>query len=97
MSIVLWTFMSIVVVNERNNLYLLHGVSRPSRSIVRENTQRKETRLWHIIREGRKEGLAQCQGTRSSTQGRRKNEKIEKCSKRRFVMVGNKKCAKGFG
>ena len=23
---------------------------------------------------------------------KRKNEKIEKCSKRRFVMVGNKKC-----
>ena len=29
--------------------------------------------------------------------GKTKNEKIEKCSKRRIVMVGNKKCAKGLG
>ena len=28
---------------------------------------------------------------------KRKNKKIEKCSKRRIVMVGNKKCAKGLG
>ena len=61
----------VIAVNERNNLCLLNCVSRPSRSIVRENTLPKETRRWHIIREGRKEVV---------------DSKIEKCSKSRFVM-----------
>ena len=43
--------------NESTNLCLLHCISRPGRSIVSENTQPKETRLWDIIREGRKEGV----------------------------------------
>ena len=36
---------------------VFHGPVTGSRSIVRENTQPKETRRWHIIREGRKEGV----------------------------------------
>ena len=43
--------------NESTYWILLHCVSRPGRSIVRKNTQPKETRPWHIIREGRKEGV----------------------------------------
>ena len=46
--------------NESTNVFLLHGVLRPSGSIVRENTQPKKTRSWLIMSEGRKR-LAQCQ------------------------------------
>ena len=44
--------------NEKTNWFVLHCVSRPGRSIVRKNKQPKETRPWHIIREGRKEGFS---------------------------------------
>ena len=43
--------------NESTNWFFLHCLSRPGRSIVRKNTQPKETRPWDKIREGRKEGV----------------------------------------
>ena len=55
--------------SESSNWFLLHCVSRPGRSIVRKNTQPKETRPWHITRAGGgggEKGLAQCQSTQSS-------------------------------
>ena len=54
--------------NERTNWFILHCISWPGRSIVRESTQPKETRLWHILsgRGLRKEGVGSVQGTQSS-------------------------------
>ena len=66
------------IVNERTNLFLLHCVSRPSRSIVRENTKPKETRQWHIIIEGREERVGSVPRYSEYHSGKTKNEKTKK-------------------
>ena len=65
------------------------------RSSERIHNQRKRDDGISSGRGGRKR-LAQLRYSESHS-GKTKNENIEKCSKRRFVMVGNKKCAKGLG